>query len=155
MSRELRRVHPAWKHPKDNNGRYIPLLDGGVWDNYIADHLEAVEEEGSEEEAEEAGSPKPNKNNFMPVWSEEEATAYQWYESVSEGTPISPPMPSKEALAEWLSDNHTDRLSRKQFTKEQWLKVVNQGYVPTVISFPGTGVQSGTEHVAEKEANDD
>jgi len=27
MGREVRRVPPGWKHPKDETGRFIPLLE--------------------------------------------------------------------------------------------------------------------------------
>lgn len=154
MSRELRRVHPTWEHPKDTQGNYIPLSDGFDWDKDLTRWLEVAEEFESEELAEAVGYYKPNSKEYMPRWTEDEATHYQWYETVSEGTPVSPPMASKEALAAWLSGNHLDRLSGKKFTKEQWLKVVNQEWVISGVLTPEKGFQSGTEYAVEKEEED-
>lgn len=44
----------------------------------------------------------PDREYYRPNWPEETMTHYQMYETVSEGTPLSPVFPTKEALGEWL-----------------------------------------------------
>ena len=44
----------------------------------------------------------PDRTRFRPSWNPEEMTAFQVYETVSEGTPISPVLASLEEVADWL-----------------------------------------------------
>lgn len=49
----------------------------------------------------------PRPNYYGPYrrrrWSEDEATHWQLYETVSEGTPLTPPCASLEEMAEWAA----------------------------------------------------
>lgn len=44
----------------------------------------------------------PDPEYYRPRWTADEATHYQLYETVSEGTPLSPPFASKAELVEYL-----------------------------------------------------
>ena len=44
---------------------------------------------------------RPVASEYMPLWPEELCTHYMLYETVTEGTPISPAFPSKEELEMW------------------------------------------------------
>ena len=86
----------------------------------------------------------------MPDWPEAERTHYQMYESVTEGTPISPVMKSPETLARWLADNKASAGPYATATYDQWLAMIEAG--SSVCSFVmnrGTGeIMSGVEAVS-------
>jgi len=73
MGRKIRSVPPDWEHPKDWKGHYKPLFDRPY-----------------EPSAQDWAGGPPDKEYYRPAWTEEEATAFQMYETVSEGTPVSP-----------------------------------------------------------------
>lgn len=66
---------------------------------------------------------------YMPDWPEAERTHWQFYETVSSGTPVSPVMESAEALAQWLADNSTIHKKGKA-SYNYWLEAVTGGGVP-------------------------
>lgn len=65
---------------------------------------------------------------------------YQLWETVSEGSPISPVFESAEELADWLAESR-DYAWRKNdagTTREQWLKFINgPGWAPSFIGVGG------------------
>lgn len=119
MSREVRRVPINWEHPKDEKGHYIPLyksfsyneeeIKEGLRDGWLKDE-------------------PPNYGcDVMPRWPESKRTHYQMYESVTEGTPISPVMETPEALARWLADNKASAGPYATATYDQWLAMIKVG----------------------------
>lgn len=122
MGRKIRRVPANWKHPK-KQGRYIPLYENYIrslqyyLDN-VTDFISKMTEVINNGEtkiydqkfhtpesvfdycASEGELEPPSIYNYMPPgeW-------YQLYETVSEGTPLSPPFETKEELITWLSCN--------------------------------------------------
>lgn len=119
MSREVRRVPANWEHPKDENGHYIPHHE------HFPYNKEEIKE-GLEDGWLKDGAPNYGCD-VMPQWPESERTHYQMYESVTEGTPISPVMETPEALAQWLADNNVSTGPYATATYEQWLAVINAG----------------------------
>ena len=115
MSRELRMVAEGWRHPENDRGEHVALFDGKDYD----EHYEWWEKDGEME--------KPDPENYMPRWTEDEKTLFQMYETVSEGTPISPAMPTKEALAEWLADNGANAGAGDTATYDEWLACIEEG----------------------------
>lgn len=81
--------------------------------------------------------PRPDPREYMPVWPDGSCTHYQMYENVSEGAPISPAMPTPEALADWLATNAGSRYGGA--TREHWLDVIRAGSAPTFVLDPTTG----------------
>ena len=67
----------------------------------------------------------PNPLHYRPAFTEE-ATWFQVYQTVSEGTPVSPPFATKEELVEHLvkhGDDYGSPVSRayaEQFVKDGW-----------------------------------
>jgi len=141
MGREIRRVPPNWEHPKKDDGQYQCLLDeeyetaANIW---LADciawadgtHIECKE---YKEECpfywDYAGS-APKEEYYRPVFTEE-PTWVQVYETVSEGTPVTPPFETKEELVEYLVENGDywdqrrgdggwNRESAEGFVKTEW-----------------------------------
>lgn len=119
MGREIRLVPPNWDHPviirRNGNEGPQPMLRGdfqtaakewkeglakwerGERDDYVSEeykHLEYWEY---------AGGP-PDRECYCP-WKPEEATWFQVWETVSEGTPVSPPFATKEELVDYLVAN--------------------------------------------------
>ena len=92
MGREIRRVPPSWDHPKKSNGEYQPMHDRSY---------HAAIDDWRREFGDEAGN-QPERECYRP-WEESEATWYQLWETVSAGTPVSPPFETKEQLAAYLA----------------------------------------------------
>jgi hypothetical protein len=124
MGREIRRVPPDFQHPRRfNNGNignnrtpdgYIPKYDGI---NYEKEALEWIIEfekwrndldsrtENNKDEPYYFNiEPPPLREDYTDV-KEEECTWYQLYETVSEGTPLSPPFETREELINYLTEN--------------------------------------------------
>jgi hypothetical protein len=158
MGREIRRVPPDWQHPIQEcphmpwwperrcslNGVagkcYRPLYDKpfrevaaewkadyaawergerpGYFDAAESGHLEFWEWENG----------PPDREDYRPDWPEGAATAYQMYETVSEGTPVSPVFATEAEIVEWLVGQGRTRHAAEQFVRAGWapsLVVVN------------------------------
>ena len=118
MGREIRMVPPNWDHPKvmRSYGReeFQPMHDecfedaAKQWkDEFVkwesGGRAAAGEDYATAEFWEYHGSP-PDREYYRP-WKDEEATWYQLWETVSEGTPVSPPFATKDELIEYLVAN--------------------------------------------------
>jgi hypothetical protein len=79
----------------------------------------------------------------MPDWPEADRTHWQMYETVSEGTPISPPMEGPEQLARWLADNDASAGAYTTATFEQWMAMIQDGWAPSMVYTPAVGLVSG------------
>jgi hypothetical protein len=56
----------------------------------------------------------------MRHWTPEEATAYQVYETVSEGTPISPVFKTEDDLRDWLITEGYEPAAAERFISGRW-----------------------------------
>ena len=94
-NREVRWIRKGWQHPKDANGKYIPLLDRRYWD----------------ELARELGADSPLISQPMPLVARGEEVEIAAYEVTTEGTPVSPPFPDTErgrlALVNYCAEHAT------------------------------------------------
>jgi hypothetical protein len=144
MGREVRKVTKDWEHPQDEAGWLIPLRPGYQLAEDVDEFESEVEENGLEVTLEDWGD-QPDPADYMPAWRDEEATYYQMYENVSEGTPISPPMPTREELAHWLADNEANpgggRNAKASY--EAWLHTCQTGYCFSMMLIRGVGVVDG------------
>jgi hypothetical protein len=112
MGREIRRVPPNWEHPKTDD-KYRPMFD--------EDYESAAKEWADNYELWKAGmhpaQSKPHPTSCKYFWEydmppeqdgsyrekfTEEPTWFQVYETVSEGTPVTPPFATKEELVDYL-----------------------------------------------------
>ena len=115
MGREIRRVAPGWEHPRKefpisgparpgrrSQGRYLPLYDE-CFEDAVADWLLDLKKwKGSYRDFWEEECP-PDPEDFRDVsWTDEEASWFQMYETVSEGTPMSPAFETKQEIVEYL-----------------------------------------------------
>jgi len=157
MSREVRRVPKDWSHPKDDRGSYRPLYDADYEteaDAWVQGFM--AWEGGKDPDRNETScryywewnSGPPEEGCYRPSWTDQERTHYQMYETTSEGTPISPVMPSPEELALWLTDNHANAGAGMTATYSQWLRVCQGHKAPSLI-FSGGRIMSGVEGMEE------
>ena len=140
MGREIRRVPANWEHPKNEAGQYQPMYDND-FDTRLAGWLAGYElwKKGEHPDQKDGaaegskywdweGSP-PDPEYYHPKW--EQADWYQMYETVSEGTPVSPPFATKEELVNYLVqygdfwDQHRghggwDRANAERFVQAEW-----------------------------------
>jgi len=150
MAREVRRVPKDWQHPKNEKGNFIPLFPGKDYKTACDGYCKVTQESGIEVANEDYGG-LPDKDGYMPVWMDEEATHYMMYEECSEGTPISPACATPEELAHWLEDNHASAFGNQTASYESWLRVANGGYAPSMIFTPETGLVNGVDALTKKE----
>lgn len=145
MGREVRRVPEGWVHPVDGvytmgrsagEPRHIALYDGCTLEGSLArwDEENAKWQRGELPEYatkedlatpfDEWDGPRPDPVDYMPCWTEEEATHWQMYETCSEGTPISPVMADPESLGRWLVDNGANTFADYTADLESWMKII-------------------------------
>jgi hypothetical protein len=163
MGREVRRVPATWDHPRNAKGDYIPLHDGFTkcLESYKEDALQwalgnqrdwftagderKYKPRGADSDGmpfEEWDGPMPVADDYMPDWPDAERTHLQMYEDTTEGTPISPVMPTPEALARWLADHGASAFGAMTATYKQWLGICRGGYAPGMVIAGGV-MESG------------
>ncbi len=168
MGRETRMVPKDWKHPKDIDGNYKPLLIGftkdlkrweignrkwnqGLRDNYNGG-WKPKDKDLLNMSYEEWEGQKPNKEDYMPEWREHKLTHIMMYEYTSEGTPISPAFKTPEELARWLTDNNASAFGRMTASYEDWLNTCKSGGAVSMI-WNGKELKSGVSAFNESEDN--
>jgi hypothetical protein len=113
MGREVRMVPAGWEHPADEDGDSIPLFDGfnkalAQWDE-ANDAWERGERGWGEKEMRgtyaEYNGDRPVESDYVPDWPAEQRTHFQYYNTTSDGEPISPVFATLEELAEWFVEN--------------------------------------------------
>lgn len=161
MGREVRRVPANWQHPKDEGGHFIPLFEGDAYAQRVAEWDEEAAQwakgfrkdwsndgwkplDGTEGSYHDWAGERPDITDYMPVWSESEATHFMMYEDTSEGTPISPAFATPEELARWLVDNGASAFADMTAPYESWLRVARGGFAPSAV-MDENGMRSGVE----------
>lgn len=165
MGREVRKVPANWQHPKDDEGRFIPLLDGAdgrfasadaEWNEGFAKWREGLCRGYRDREwkpidpkyaslrwTDYSGS-RPSPDDYMPDWPESERTHLMMYEDTTKGTPISPAFETPEELARWLVDNNASANGGQGASYEGWLRVANGGLAPSMVMIGGV-IKSGVD----------
>ncbi|MEM1225862.1 MAG: hypothetical protein AAGJ40_09195 [Planctomycetota bacterium] len=179
MGREIRMVPPHWDHPKGirPNGRegYQPMFNelfedaATVWKQGFAKWQSgerpsyySLEEGEPEPEFWEYHGGPPGREYYRP-WKDDEATWYQVWETVSEGTPVSPPFATKEELIEYLvangdfwdqkrrADSRSHVMSCDPWPRHVAESFVNgPGWAPSMVA-DASGLRSGVEALSEKQ----
>ena len=101
MGREIRRVPPGWEHPKRHNQwgyDFAPLYDKSYEEAQAAWEEARRTFNRTDYTFEEWEGDAPDPSYYRPAWDEDTRTAFQIYETVSEGTPVSPVFESEEDL---------------------------------------------------------
>lgn len=145
MGREVRRVPPNWTHPESGQGMFDQHFDDAMaewkadieriregrfhdYEDYYrecADPLAAYLEDHSE--------PDPA---FYRPWRDEEATWFQVWQTVTEGTPVTPAFETPKELIEYLVE-HGDFWDQRRgdagWSRRAATSFVNAGWAPTGI----------------------
>ncbi len=111
MGREIRKVPFTYEHPFDGRGHKHPQFDE-CYEDALADwekelfNFNQNPPEGSEGHTfEEWHGADPDPAYYRPKWTDEERNAWRVYETVSEGTPVSPAFKDKAELVDYLVAN--------------------------------------------------
>lgn len=140
MGREIRRVPPNWKHPIAEYCKHRPTCTKTCYKPmYEKSYDEAckewidefqkwqngerpdyyVEGENSKYFWDFHGMP-PEQEYYNTFYKKEDATWYQVYQTVSEGTPVTPPFETQQELIDYLVEHGTfwnEKLTREQAEK--------------------------------------
>lgn len=147
MGREIRMVPPNWEHPKDESGRCHPMFDEEFltaarewldacisWGN--GTHPRLIKEPELREKYPfywQYDSNPPNEEYYLPH-SSEAKTWFQVYETVSEGTPVTPPFATKEELIDYLvkiGDDWDSQRGSGGWSRKNAESFVNKGWAPS------------------------
>ena len=153
MGREIRMVPPNWEHPKTEKynhfkGRveetYVPLHDDRA--SALAAFAKDIEEMGLADAIDHHGG-GPISDDYVD-YDGVDPTWFQVYETVSEGTPVTPPFATREELVEYLAthgdfwDQERNGCPWKRKSAENF--VFHAGWVPTLVIDNGV-VQQGRD----------
>lgn len=99
----------------------------------------------------------------IELWSGQRAEAEEWeriepptgegwqlWETVSEGSPISPVFAEPEYLAKWMSSTAYTWGASRPMQYDAALRFVNDGWAPSMVFTPETGLVSGEEFVGSQ-----
>lgn len=157
MGREIRKVKKGWEHPRYTEGRwagdYHPMHDEfygdalAEWEEdkkqWLAGthpHLKTYEQEPTIESFNEwFGEEAPDPEYYRAEKWTEEACCFQYYQTVSEGTPLSPVFETLQELEDWLvkEEGHS-RESAKRFCEA--------GHAPSfMMNMPEGKIASGVD----------
>jgi hypothetical protein len=94
-----------------------------------------------------AGDP-PDADYYRPKWNEADCTWVQVYETVSEGTPVTPPFSTKEELIDYLVQNG-DLWDQKRgdgaWPRKSAESFVGIGWAPSGIATPQDGFMTAKD----------
>lgn len=153
MGREIRRVPPNWEHPKTmatrlKRGQYVQVEEyQPMYDEDFATRMEewyagwkawgdADRAEHKCEYWEYEGDP-PDPKYYRPAWPEGSATWYQVYETVSEGSPVTPPFATREELITYLStkgDFWDQSRGDPAWPRKAAESFVGEGWAPSMVA---------------------
>ena len=135
MGREVRRVPPNWQHPTGDNGEYLSLLED--YEEHRDEWLAGFEAHSSSENGGkdywhwEFGGMPPDPDDYVH-YGGVEPTWFQVYETLSEGSPVSPPFETEEELINHLAE-HGDDTDLKGWGKEAATKFVKNRWAPSFV----------------------
>jgi hypothetical protein len=158
MGREIRRVPMGWEHPKKQYpGRkdFHPLFDETFEEamQEWLDELQAWLKVGFQQTLHENpdygydsrepyrsfcdyhGNP-PNPEYYRPIWPQDAIMGFAIYETVSEGTPVTPTFAIKEELIDYLVQ-HGDFWDQNRgdggWSRENAISFVEREWAPSLI----------------------
>lgn len=155
MGREVRRVPLDFDWPIN---MIWPGFMAGVHDDDYAYCLGKKPDDASYDELKEMSSHFARLIGKENAWPDcriplPEGEGWQLWETVTEGSAVSPVFGTPEELAEWLSTEGNDTSITKGTTKEEWLTFLqNHGWAPSMIVSPARGVQDGVRGLLEEQS---
>jgi hypothetical protein len=159
MGREIRKVPANWQHPVvgDDYGRLRkkPMFDRQyevACTEWLADfdRIRAGDLKGYEVECYPLGvcqwaadNHAPSPDDYRP-WPDDEAVWWQLWETVSEGTPVTPAFASADELIDYLAQ-HGDEWDQKRCIEPDWVSL--WGGVPGVSGWGRERAERFVRHV--------
>jgi hypothetical protein len=149
MGREIRKVPANWDHPQQegrHDGRLQPMFDtrfedaAAEWKAELAkweagERPDYCSDDSNNLEYWEWNGDPPGRAYYRP-WKDEEATWFQVWETVSEGTPVTPPFATEQELIDYLA-THGDFWDQKRgdgpWAREAATKFVGIGWAPSLM----------------------
>ena len=156
MGREIRRVPANWEHPRWTEedspraawvGEFKSMHDE-TYEQAATEWLDALAkwEAGENPDREKYGyryiwdweGNPPDKHYYRPEF-ESEPTWFQLYETVSEGSPVTPPFATEDELIDYLcTEGDSWCQKRTSFrdpipTRDQATALVKSGYAPSMV----------------------
>lgn len=171
MGREIRRVPANWQHPEieDYRGkRYQPMYERcfeSAMNDWLADfdrirqgNLTDIEKECYGEGLAALGAwmndeKPPNPSYYVP-YKPEDTTWFQAYETVSEGTPVSPAFATEDELIQYLCDNGDfwdQKRGDKPLNRGAYTAFVRQKHAFSMVVTTDGRAMSGVEFCQELE----
>lgn len=153
MSREVRRVPMDWQHPTEWRPIWDPAQRRARMQHVFKPLLGrsyAQDAAAYADRPEDFEDDPPDPTDYMPEFNDvdPDTLGYCMYESVTEGTPISPVFQTPEELAHWLADTEASAMGLDHpTTYERWLAVARGGWAPSMIA-TGEGIYSGVDGLA-------
>lgn len=162
MGREIRKVPAGWQHPRNDKGYYIPLHDGSIserqklWDEQneqwqLGFRRDWRTKEYKPKDANHDGTfedwdgKRPDPADYVPDWTEQEKTHFVVYETVTEGTPVTPVFATPEELVEHLATKGTDWDNGQGWDRHSAEEFVKDGWAPSGLGRPGQGFKTVNE----------
>lgn len=145
MGREVRRVPPHWDHPKTklyhNGYGYQPMFDetfaaaAARWKKDFAEWESGGNKDHPDMQFWEWDGGPPDREYYRP-WADDDATWFQLWETVSEGTPVSPPFATKAELIDYLAEQG-DFWDQKRgdgaWSRQAAERMIGAGWAPSLI----------------------
>ena len=145
MGKEIRRVPPNWEHPRRRDGNYQPMFDQvyaerarewldecKAWDD--GTHPTILDDPAVKQRVpffwDWEGGP-PDRAYYRDAWNDE-PTWFQVYETVTEGTPVTPPFATEEEIVDYLVNVGT-YYDGKKYSREAAAAFVHTGWAPSMI----------------------
>ncbi len=126
-NREVRRIPAGWQHPKDGQGRFIPL--------HAADYLQRMSADECAEVVESYRRVPLYAGRDYVMTAVEGQAEIMAYETTTEGTPCSPAFPEtpegKLALVNWCAEHVTTWADHKA-DAETWAAILFGGGLASV-----------------------
>jgi len=147
MGREIRRVPSTWEHPQQDDKCWQPMFEGSFkkvkkeWIDGLLEYERLGKAKENKSEFWEWEGPPPDPNYYVPYNSDDTdlCTWFQVYETVSEGTPVTPAFETPGELIQYLStkgDFWDQRRGDGAWPLENAKSFVGEGYRPTAMVTP-------------------
>lgn len=142
MGREIRRVPANFEHPRfteddaqypQHIGQFKPLRDN--YQKALLDFEGDIKAKGLSEAIEYWGG-GPRRDDYIDYHGQA-LDWFQLYETVSEGTPLSPPFATPEELVNYLVSNGDFWHPKEKWSRESAEAMLEEGWCPSMVCVGG------------------
>lgn len=163
MGREVRKVPPHWDHPRNEHGHYQSMFDQ-TFASAVAEWQESKRKWDAGEDPDRVTYPghasyedwageAPDDPAYYRPWADHEATWFQLWETVSEGSPVTPPFATQEELVQYLAkhgDEWDERGGNRGWGLARARAFVEAGWAPSMMIVDGKIYESKDIPLATK-----